>query len=368
MTIMKRLTVILLAALALGYSAGAQEVFEEESDTVNVAVLIPFKADTAPNHQAFDFYSGVLQAVKESAADGIPVRINVFDSASGREFSSDELRSFDFMIGPFAAADLREVAIRMPWRKYVISPLDPACNIFADSLRVIQAPVSASWQFNRLAAWAVEESSPSDAFLIVHEPGLCNDMIEIFSEKFTDEGIASTIVKCTTDEEIATVIQGFCKKDVTTRLFLASEKEEFSVKVLQEIAAASESRKIVTYAPAKVRNFRTIEAEVLGKTGLRIVSGYYIDDKDSKIQAFTQRYQDMYMAQPGSFAYQGYDIMNFFLQIRKQYGRSWARHLQEFNGSGLQTDFAFIDYTYGFVNSATRRIRYNSEGNPERIN
>ena len=367
---MKKLTITLLAALALGFSAGAQDYIDEEQqqDTINVAVLIPFKADTAPNNQAFDFYSGALEAVKEKASDGIPVRINVFDSAAGKEFSTEELKSYDFMIGPFAANDIREIALQMPWRKYVISPLDPACNVFADSLRVIQTPVSASWQYNQLASWAIEESRDGDAFLIVHEPGMCTDMVESFSEKFTDEGISSKVVKCTTDEEIATVIQGFCKKGVTTRLFLASEKDTFLTRLLEEVANVSGDRNIITYAPAKVRGLKNIEAEILGKTALRIVSGYYVDEKDSKVQAFTNRYVDSYKSKPSSFAYQGYDIMNFFLQIRKDYGRSWARHIEDYNISGLQTDFMFIDYTFGFVNAATRRIKYNSEGKPERAN
>ena len=64
--------------------------------------------------------------------------------------------------------------------------------------------------------------------------------------------------------------------------------------------------------------------------------------------------------EPGSFAFQGYDAMHYFVSICAQYGRQWYKKLPYYNERGLQSDFRFNEETPR-VNQAVRRIVYNPD-------
>ena len=61
---------------------------------LNLALVLPFKARSAnPSISSFDFYSGVLMAVKKISSEGMDVQLKVFDSSD--QLKATELRNFD---------------------------------------------------------------------------------------------------------------------------------------------------------------------------------------------------------------------------------------------------------------------------------
>ena len=95
------------------------EVFEEEltPDTLNIALMLPFETNSSsPSKSALlytEFYKGFLMGVKDQSKLGAPVRIKVYDSSDGAEFSrllnDEEFRNNDLFIGPDSEQQLVEL-------------------------------------------------------------------------------------------------------------------------------------------------------------------------------------------------------------------------------------------------------------------
>ena len=73
-------------------------------------------------------------------------------------------------------------------------------------------------------------------------------------------------------------------------------------------------------------------------------------------------YRALFKGEPGSFAFQGYDTVHYFVTMRHDYGRRWYRRLPEYQEKGLQSDFRFDRrHGEGRENIAVRRVVYNSD-------
>lgn len=358
--IMKRLTLIAAVLAATTFSATAQ-------DSLNLAMILPFKAQTAPNSQAFDFYSGALLAVREAAADSTKINLKVFDSADNHEFTYQELHDFDLAIGPFNSSAIHDLATKMPWRRYIISALDPACSEFADSMRVIQTPTPAFWQLHQLTAWAIEETQETDSLIVVKEPGQGNELLDIISAKLNEDEVPFTFSECNSYEDIKGILESHCSAEGVTRFILASEREEFAKRVLEVIAGIGSAKSVATYIPTKVRGFNSISTDIKAAAAVRIVAGYHIDENEPETRNFISDYKKNFSVSPNSFAFQGYDTARYFINVWKEYGEHWSKNLEDFRQKGLQTDFLFVKYTVGFINVAVRRTMFQSDGTVVRV-
>lgn len=357
---MKRLTFIAAVLVAMTFNAAAQ-------DSLSMAMILPFKAQTAPNSQAFDFYSGALLAVREAAADSTKISLKVFDSADNHDFTYQELHGFDIAIGPFNSAAIHDLATKMPWRRYIISALDPACNEFVDSMRVIQTPTPSYWQLHQLTAWAIEETQEPDSLIVVKEPGQGNELLDIISAKLNEDEVPFILSECNSYEDIYGILESHCSAEGVTRFILASEREDFAKRIIEVIAGIGSGKSVATYIPTKVRGFNSISPASKAAAAVRIVAGYHIDESDPETQNFISCYKANYSVNPNSFAFQGYDTARFFINAWKEYGDNWSKNLEDFRQKGLQTDFLFVKYTVGFINVAVRRTMFQPDGTVVRV-
>ena len=91
-----------------------------------------------------------------------------------------------------------------------------------------------------------------------------------------------------------------------------------------------------------------------------MTASYYIDYEDPAVKRFILAYRALFQDEPGSFAFQGYDTMHYFVTICTRFGRQWYKKLPEYDEKGLQADFRFREES-GRVNQAVRRIVYNPD-------
>lgn len=329
-------------------------------DSIKIALLLPFNAKAAPAPAPFHFYAGALLAADEMGRrNDIAIKLNVFDTTEGYTDSADVvIRTSDVILGPMSPDELRKVAPRLPEDKFAVSVLDPAAASLADSISIIQAPTIWNEQIKNLARWASEDMQRSDSLLVIKEAKTNNTRYEVITDKLDADGMPYVIITCDSFEDVPEFFEQCASKKGCTRFIIASEREDFICELLTVIAdMRNKDYKVASYATSRVRSFTTITSEMREKAGLRMVSGYYIDESSQEVKDFREAYQKQFGSDPDSFAFQGYDLMNYFVAIYQKYKEDWIYYLPDFLGEGLQTDFRFTRTDCGFVNTAVRRFK-----------
>lgn len=332
-----------------------------ETERINVTLLLPFAAVNKPNSIAFNFYSGVLLAARELGDKGIGIKLNVFDSEDGYfDIDNDDLDNADILLGPISGKDIKRIAYRKPDGKYLISPLEPSVAELTDSMNVIQTPLPWKKQIQQLTRWACEQTEANDSLIIVKESGAQNlDCYLAMEGVISDRGAGCTVLTCNAFEDLKSLFSQFVSASGTTRFLLASEKEEFSSRVIEVIGSiAASGSKVATFCPSKIRSFNSIDDKLKQAAGVNMVAGYYIDRNAYEVKMFESEYQRIYKCKPTQFAYHGYDLTKYFVELCHKEGKDWIDKLESCKKQGLQTNFDFVreENAKGFVNQGFRQI------------
>ena len=323
-------------------------------DNVEFSLVLPLKASGDVSEINMDFYCGVLMAVKDMEADGIKIKMNVFDLAAGMP-SIETLERGDFVLGPVASRDMEAVLQRVNGKVQVVSPLDQKTASLAQNYtRFVQAPAPVECQWEDLAGWVGEDKTDFDKIIFVTEKGATNISASV--------AIRSALAKRNTPYEILSyaivegigipeIMEGMLLKDGFNRVVVASESEAFVGDVVRNIGIMQgKGYDIVMYAPSKVRNFETIDGSDYHAANLHISTSYYVDYSDPKVDAFVKAYRALYNAEPTQFAFQGYDTARCMME-------SSTKGAKEYHG--LHTDIVLdFDENGNAANKAVRRIVY----------
>ena len=335
-------------------------------EEVKATLILPMRTTTGnPSRNNMDFYSGVLLAVKDLAETGISTELNVYDSSdSNHPIVSEDLDGSDLVIGPVSSADLNKLLATESQIKAIISPLDPRAESLAlTNSNFIQVPAPQTVQYQDLASWIKEDTAPGDTLLIISEKGSrqtdATSQLTLAAEStgLTFIPFSYSILE---GRDITEPLTNLMTKTGTNRVLIASESEAFVNDVVRNLNILVYNKiNIVLYAPARIRNFETIEVENLHNTALHASLGYLIDYEDQQVKNFLLKYRALYNTEPTQYAFQGYDIATYFISMCSRYGSDWMRKLDGSEQHMLQSTFRFVPMPEGgFVNQGIRRVVY----------
>ena len=335
-------------------------------EEVKATLILPMRTTTGnPSRNNMDFYSGVLLAVKDLAETGISTELNVYDSSdSNHPIVSEDLDGSDLVIGPVSSADLNKLLAIESQIKAIISPLDPRAESLAlTNSNFIQVPAPQTVQYQDLASWIKEDTAPGDTLLIISEKGArqtdATSQMTLAAEStgLTFIPFSYSILE---GRDITEPLTNLMTKTGTNRVLIASESEAFVNDVVRNLNILVYNKiNIVLYAPARIRNFETIEVENLHNTALHASLGYLIDYEDQQVKNFLLKYRALYNTEPTQYAFQGYDIATYFISMCSRYGSDWMRKLDGSEQHMLQSTFRFVPMPEGgFVNQGIRRVVY----------
>lgn len=358
--------------------AESEESAEEEQDDsidmkwlfpdkeVSVSLVIPLKATgTSSSQNNMDFYSGVLLAVNDLAGTGVKTNLKVYDNGNGSiPASKEDIESSDIVIGPISSGDIQRLIELAPNAPAIISPLDPrAESLVAANENIIQAPVPHKLQYEDLASWIKEDYRPTDKVIVITEKGARqSDAVTMMTAAIDSTGVTFSPFSYSILEgrNVTDPISRLMTSTGTNRVLIASESEAFVNDVVRNLNLLIHRKyDVVLYAPSKIRSFETIEVENFHNTKLHVSLGYYIDYSDKKVMDFIMKYRALFNAEPTQFAFQGYDIANYFISLSSRYGGKWMNKIDENDMSMLQSTFKCSKTEDGgYVNSGVRRIVY----------
>ena len=341
--------------------------------TADLALILPFNAAGRTSETNMDFYSGVLMALRDLHKEGVKATLNVYDLQAGTPTSLD-LRKNDFILGPITTTDLTTVLGVTDGKVPVVSPLDQRAGDLAGTYEgFIQAPSSATSQYNELAAWAAEECARTDKIILVTEKSSNGSTAPAVGVRnaLVNAGTAFEGVSWTQGEgrSLPAALTSRLTKGGVNRIIVASEKEAFVSDLVRNLGILlGRGYKIVLYAPSRIRTFETIDSSTYHQCYLHICSPYFADYDAENVKAFIRSYRALYQTEPSQFAFQGYDLTRYFAGLVAKYGNRWTRALSRVPGSGIHTDFQFESAHSGsYRNTAIRRIVYNTDYSTELV-
>lgn len=342
---------------------------------VRMGLLMPLKANgSTSSRQNMDFYSGALLAVYDMAKEGISTDLEVYDVADG-DMPSDNagLNSLDIVIGPVSAGDLQRLNGSDPEIKAVVSPLDQRAGILADTWKaLIQAPTPHAAQYKDLVSWIAEDMKPGDRILVITEKGARQtDAVVEMKAAIDSSGLEYSPLSYSILEgrDVMESMKYLMSETSVNRVYIASESEAFVNDVVRNLNLMVYNKySVVLYAPSRIRGYETIEVENFHNTSMHVSLAYYIDYDSPAVKDFLLKYRALFNTEPSQFAFQGYDIARYFIDICSKYGNRWMEKLDETEKQMLQSTFRFVrSEEGGHVNNGVRRIIYGEGWSVEKI-
>lgn len=343
----------------------AAEQTTAQKNNVKTALLLPLNATETSSHRGnMDFYSGVLLAISDLTEKGIDIDLKVCDTGSNGLPAYGYISDCDFIIGPIASADLSKTLTMCAEGPYVISPLDQrAQNLAATQSKMIQAPTPHAVQYQDLIYWLKEETGNSDKVIFITEKGtrqteaLAQMQAAIDSTGIAYRNFSYSILE---GRDVMNPLMALMTDKGANRVIIASESEAFVNDVVRNLNLIEYQKyEVVLYSPSKIRNFETIDVENIHNTSLHTSLSYYINYEDQRVKNFLMKYRGMFNTEPSQFAYQGYDIATYFINLVSRYGENWTEKLVEDEGKMLQSTFRFKKNPEGgYINNGVRRIIY----------
>lgn len=335
----------------------------------DVALLLPLAARSgAPSQGFLDFYAGVLIALDEMRADGSDINLKVMDMADWD--SAEEMLSaldgvdYDFVVGNFPAESIETAASWCDARRIpLISPLDQKVEEATYSHPcLVNVPVSATTQAKRLVESIYYTPGRDNVVVVCEDTQTYNQFHSDVIASLDSLGIPYTVEKSALTRSTTSGIGRVLSASRHNHVIVTIEKESAAADAIRNLALATRggSYEVTGYASQKVRKFESIDRESFESLSEHFSLGYYVDYKDENVRSFVRKYRALTNAEPGNFAFQGYDIARYFVSALKQYGSDMINGIASYSGEGLQLNFRFARRSEqgGMFNEATKQIAY----------
>lgn len=359
-------TVAVADSASTSITAGENEEAAVISHNVKAGLVLPLNATGSSSHRGnMDFYSGVLLAVSDLSEKGVNVDMKVFDIAGENGLPSyEDIQDCKFIIGPVASEDIRKVLSLGEEGPYIISPLDQrAQSIAAANARLIQVPTPHTTQYKDLIDWLKADTTESDKVVLITEKGtrpteaMAQMQAAVDSTGLAYRKFSYSILE---GRDILEPLMSLMTNEGFNRVVIASESEAFVNDVVRNLNLIEYQKyEVILYTSSKIRNFETIEVDNIHNTSLHTSLSYYINYDDPRVMSFLMRYRALFNAEPSQFAFQGYDIAAYFIELVNKYGENWVEKIDEGKKKMLQSTFDFMKTPDGgYINNGVRRIVY----------
>ena len=372
---------------------------EMKKDTVHLALILPFNANKVdlidslsignPNVSAateqqnfMNFYQGALMALEVLKDTGYKMDLQVLDSKRDplrvREQVKRLSQSTELIIGPVYSNEIKPVAEYAQKRQiYMVSPLAAIPNMVAKNPYLIQIRPSYLDQVNALADY-VSNRKDCNVVLLYEAGKDSSDIVKLLREKlsarFTDRNLGDSIIKTFhqmayhTGQPFESVVDKFSKMfsiSMINLVVVPSDNEAFVSDLLSKL----NNMKVVYNTPIELygmpswQRFESVDINSYYTLGLRYISPYFVDYSSPLVKKFVKLYRNQFDAEPNQFAFQGFDVIYYFVPTLSKYGKSIEQCIPCDHEMLIQSAYQFkrVSPEGGFENCGVFKVRYTPE-------
>jgi hypothetical protein len=147
-------------------------------------------------------------------------------------------------------------------------------------------------------------------------------------------------------------------------VIVASEDSPVMSESIPDIQALTRKYNINVFGYPAMRYLDNIDHKICFDLGLMLFSPYWIDYSAPDVKQFNSVFRRKFLTEPSeiSYAWQGYDILYYFLSGMAIHGREFLTHPEIHNPDLLHTEFDYRrnDLNDGFENHKLYLIRYSN--------
>lgn len=329
-----------------------------------ISVMLPF-SDTIAGSEFIEFYQGALLAAREMKERGMPMVLQVFDWYSQPVdllLSRETLGNSDLIIGPVFANDIGSaIAYFRNSEIKIVSPLDGNAEVWVSSYpHLFQVQPTLKSQQESLLKYLDPHSA---SIWIISEEG--EQQVAPQLRSILDNNLISYrhfSYDVLQGREVTEVLREALGVNERNQIIIASQNEAFVSDAVRNLHLlhAYDSIPVELFGLSRWRNFETLDLDAMHQLKVILPLSVYADYSAKEVRDFVRTFRTVYDGEPSQYAFQGYDVMLYFLNALFLYGSDFEYCLENLQIPLLQNDFSFSRQSRegGYSNTGIRMIRY----------
>lgn len=332
-------------------------------EPLHIALVLPFNVKGGTASPSFlNFYSGALMAIQEQKEKGAHMVVNVYDLAQGADaiLADPKFEECELVIGPVEAATM-EPFLRFSDRTgaVLVSPLDHKVDSLVDEHPFLfQVPPSPDVQLDNLIGTLRRNHGPI-VLVSSHSSGE-SVLVSKIEDRLQTAGLPYR--KATLSDLSSLASTG--THAAPAQVIIGSENKSFATEALRSLNAMTKRNvPLEVWCTNRVRNLETSDPDALFNLSLHTSVPYFVDYSNPEDQDFVLRYRALYFAEPDDFAFQGHDVLTYFISAMMRQGTGFADQADLHPMQLLHCNFQFVrtHEKSGWRNHATRNLVYDKD-------
>jgi len=328
------------------------------------------------NTQNFiEIYEGVLLALEKLKKQGLSINLSVYDTKKDSKTVKsimDNLNypNVDLIIGPIYSKNIQIVA-QYSKRHHVnlISPLSQNKTLIEKNPFIYQVVPSKTMRIKKISDKFAKLENTN--ILIIHN-GTTNEkkLIDVYKEKLST---SSSFQKTTNEISLKTIdysiggverVEDALSVGIKNIVIIPSTEEVFVTQTINQLDTLTKRYNITLVGSSKWEHFQSINLNNLKNLSFQYLSPTFINYYNTDVKIFAKQYRETYRTEPSTYSFEGYDIMYYFANALRKYGRHFQFCLSPNdalpNPHGLIFDFDFMrtNSIGGFENNGAFFLEY----------
>ncbi|CAM1339460.1 amino acid ABC transporter substrate-binding protein [Tenacibaculum aestuarii] len=300
--------------------------FIEEDTSINLAILLPFRADEYVEksskdifeknqlaNMVTDFYMGAEIAIDSIKKQGVNVHVNVFDTGNRGNnieaiLNENKLENTDVVIGPFYS-DKAEVVAKGVNVPVIFPHYSNNQEKFSSSKLVKTAPEKTRY-VDYLTSYLKDSYKDQEIFVVGDDKSESNRLVsKVVSELKQHDSINN--IHILKPEKGYIKRERFSKKMSSKRhnwVIIASEENVVVADALNSMIGLPDEVNVQVFSPNKGSAYYRIDNNKLANINFTYVSDTYTDEEAIETKTFTEKYLQANNTIPSDYAIKGFDI------------------------------------------------------------
>jgi len=350
-----------------------------QGDTVyHVGLILPFQTETTSqaisdivnahdlftaNHVHFDddaimslnFYQGLTAALNENN-EHVKIDLHVYDNGDSDSLTTEllkkpELKKMDCIIGSASSSTARMVAEFCKADSiYNIQPFTPSKGLTGDNPFHIKLAPTIDAHIDNLFQSILDSFPDANIIIYTAKNERSMPLAERYDSLFKAYNATSTLryqvsLVNSTDLALDSKKNGLAElinPDKPNVLIITSYDEPFIQSTLRTVVEKNKKDNIIVYGLPTWLGGDILRLDYINDLHTRISDAFYADTSKPGTLSFVAKYKAAFNAEPGRYAYLGYDVMSFMMHALKNYGRDFAAQVvsERFTGAGYKFDIS----------------------------
>ena len=333
-------------------------------EPLHIALVLPFNVagGSRGSSNFLNFYSGALMAIQEQKEKGAHLVVDVYDLAQGADaiIADPKFEECELIIGPVEAPTLD------PFLRYsdrtgtlLVSPLDHKADSLVETHPFLfQVPPSPNVQLENLVGTLKRNHGP--IVLIASHSSSESAFVTRIEDLLQTEGLP---YRKGALSEIASLASTGTHA-APAQVIIGSESKSFATEALRSLNSMTKRNlAIEVFCTNRVRNLETSDPDALFNLSTHSSVPYFVDYSNPDDRDFVLRYRALFYADPDDFAFQGHDVLTYFIASLMRQGSAFADHADLHPMQLLHCNFHFVrdNEESGWRNHATRNLVYDKD-------